>query len=218
MPPDVVILSDFDGTIVTANVLESLYGRFGTPLCQQATGLWDRGLISTQEELATCFGTFTATRQEMESHLETFRVEPAMHKLVRLCSKKQWAFAIVSDGLRWYVDFILKRNGFSGIDVYANDIEFLEPGYRFSFPHSDPSTPKRGVSKSAVVRTFQRLGYRVIFIGDGLSDTDTLSVADSVYAMGDLLAFAQANGINSTGVRDLADAVDALSKVELGQL
>ncbi len=212
------VLCDFDGTITRANVLESLYERFGSTQCRRATELWTENRISTQQELSLCFGTFRTTRQELESFLGSFCIDEALPGLIALCARQRWPFAIVSDGLRWYIDLILTHCGVSDIPVYANEIEFVPNGYRFRFPHFHPSSPMRGISKSAVIGTFRTMGHQVVFIGDGLSDTDALGAADWVFATGQLRDHASRSGHEVIGFHTLADVVETLGRGQLPRL
>ena len=50
-----IILSDFDGTITTINVLDSLYEEFGGPSYRFYMERWIRGEISTMEEIEQIF-------------------------------------------------------------------------------------------------------------------------------------------------------------------
>jgi 2,3-diketo-5-methylthio-1-phosphopentane phosphatase len=166
---------------------------------------WMRGEISTQQELQACFGTIKATRTEMESLLTTIPMDPAFPDFLSLCQERGYRFAIVSDGLSWCVDHVLAQHGICGITVYSNEIHFEPDGFRFSFPWYHAESPLRGVSKSALVRRYQAQGNSVVFIGDGLSDTDAVEVADVVCARAKLLQYCSKRGIQAVGFSDLSD-------------
>jgi 2-hydroxy-3-keto-5-methylthiopentenyl-1-phosphate phosphatase len=204
----IAVLADFDGTLTNVNVLETLYWKFGAPSCQEVVKRWDRGEISTMDEIYTCFSTFNATRVEMEDALRNIRVDPAIHQFLFFCRERGYPFAIVSDGLRWYIEFILKDNGIPNVTIYANEIEFVKNGFKFSFPWYDGLSPLRGVSKAKVVQSFQMKDYQVVFIGDGLSDTDAIHAADIVYARDGLLEYARLIGIVAKEFNGLSDIVN----------
>lgn len=105
----IAVLSDFDGTLTPSNGLDILYKRFGAPSCKQVVERWDRGEISTMEELTTCFSTMAAHREEMEIPLMQITLDPAVPQLLKFCSDRNYEFGIVSDGLRWYIDLILEK-------------------------------------------------------------------------------------------------------------
>jgi 2,3-diketo-5-methylthio-1-phosphopentane phosphatase len=204
----IAVLSDFDGTLTLQNALNTLYRKFGSPFCKEIEERWDRGEISTMEEITNCFSTFNTSRREMENALRGIALDPAVHQFLRFCHHQSYEFAIVSDGLRWYIDFILSNHDINEVTIYANEIHFTPDGYRFSFPWHDSSSPLRGVSKLSIVRSYQARHYKVVFIGDGLSDTDAIRAADIVYARDELLEYARLQDIQTIAFNGLSDLLD----------
>ena len=206
--PQIAVLCDFDGTIVPCDTVELIYEGFAGPPCPELNRQWIRGEISTQEELQGCFATIKASRAELEPALASVQVDASFGKFLGFCEQQGHRFAIVSDGLDWIIDFVLERHGMSGLTIFCNEVHFEPGGLRFSFPWYDPRTPLRGVSKSAVVRRYQSEGLRVVFIGDGLTDTDAVKVADVVYARDRLLEHCRQHGIPAAEFSDFADLLD----------
>ena len=209
----IAVLSDFDGTITTSNVLNSLYGKFAPPSYKETLERWNRGEISTMEEIETVFSTISASRAEMESFLDTIELDPGFPSLLKYCRDAGIKFVIVSDGLVWYIEYILRHYDIEDVDVYACEILFEGGSYSFSYPWFDPSTPLRSVSKSTIVRDFQSWGYKVVFIGDGVSDFEAVQVADIVYARDVLLEYTKAHGIRAREFSDLGVIVGDLEKL-----
>lgn len=203
--PDVAVLCDFDGTATPHIAIDMMYQEFGSPDCLKITQRWERGEISTPEEIRLCFATITASRDEMEAFLASLSLDPGLPDLVSLCRQQGCCFAIVSDGLTWYINYLLNRQGIYGVPVYANEIHFEPEGFRFSFPWYRPETPLRGTSKPAIVRRYQGEGKRVVFIGDGLTDVEASEVADVVYARAGLLKYCRERDIPAIEFSDLAD-------------
>ena len=77
-----IILSDFDGTITTINVLDSLYEKFGGHGFRNHMERWRRGEISTMEEIELIFRTVKATRQDMEAFLRTVDLDPGDPEII----------------------------------------------------------------------------------------------------------------------------------------
>lgn len=205
------ILFDFDDTITTINVLDTLYEMFGGPSTRYHMERWRLGEISTMEELDQIFDTVKSTREEMEAFLRTVELDPGFKALLAFCQELDYPFAIVSDGLRWYIDFILNSHGVEGIKVYAGEIIFLEKGFRFEFPWYDPAFPLRSTAKPTIVKDYQSQGYEVVFVGDGLSDVEAAEVADVVYAKDVLLREARERGIGFREFEELQDVYRDLS-------
>jgi len=97
--------------VTHANVLDSLYLQFGGQEHRAIMQRWTRGEISTMEEMERIFSTMQATRRDLEAYLDTFELDPGFKPLLELCQKHGYPFAIVSDGLRWYIDYILAIRG-----------------------------------------------------------------------------------------------------------
>lgn len=204
------MLSDFDGTIVPLNCVNLIFDRFGAPECKEIAARWDRGEISQKQEYALGFATVHATREEMEAVLDDVPMDPRFPPFVELCRQRGVPLAIVSDGLKWYIERILARNGVHGVPIYACDIRFLNPGYEFIFPYFEPSAPLRGVSKRHIVQSYQAQGYSVAFIGDGNNDMDAAEVADIVFARASLLERAQRVGLSVIPFTNFGEIARAL--------
>jgi 2,3-diketo-5-methylthio-1-phosphopentane phosphatase len=202
------VLCDFDGTIVPCDTVELMYQRFAEPPCPDLNEKWIRGEISTQEELQGCFATITASRAEMEAALCAVSIDPAFPPFLAFCRERGYRFAVVSDGLDWIIDLILGRHGLDGLTVYCNRLRFEPGGFRFTFPFFDPESPLRGISKPTIIRRHREEGFRVAFIGDGLSDLDAVPVADVVYAKERLLEYCRDRGIAATEFTDFGDLME----------
>lgn len=207
---DYALLTDFDGTVTTINVLDSLYEHFAGPSYRIHMERWNRGEISTMEEIEKVFSTVRASRQGMETFLRTVNIDPGFKPLLGYCREKTYPFAIVSDGLRWYIDYVLNNHGIERTNVYAGDIFFEEEDFRFEYPWFDPAYPLRSTAKPVIVKEYQRRGHRVIFVGDGLSDVEAAEIADVVYAKDVLLEITRERGIEAREFEDLFDVYQDL--------
>jgi 2-hydroxy-3-keto-5-methylthiopentenyl-1-phosphate phosphatase len=189
-----------------------LYRQFAAPSCLQMVKLWEQGKISTPEEMHACFATVTASQAEMEHFLSTIPLDPALADLLDFCKRRGYHFAIVSDGLVWYIQHILHCHGIHNVTIYANEIHFGPNGLRLSFPWYSPETPLRGTSKLALVRRYQADGFQVVFIGDGLSDVEVVGAADVLYARASLLDYCRAHRSPAIPFSNLREVLEDLRK------
>jgi len=203
----IAVLTDFDGTITIGGVLDLIYSQFAQPSCWKLVERWIQGEITTPQEIQGCFSSMKATREEMESVLDSVQIDPGFPDFVQFCQQQGYTVAILSDGLRWYINYILNRHEFEGLQVYANEIIFLPDGYQITTPWYHPRTPKRGVSKPNIIEKYKSEGYRVVFIGDGLSDIEAVSVADRIYARDELLDYCKQQDIPATSFSDMQDLI-----------
>jgi 2-hydroxy-3-keto-5-methylthiopentenyl-1-phosphate phosphatase len=205
---DIAILCDFDGTLTPVIVIDLLYEKYAR--CGlEFTYRWERGEISTMEEIQSTFATVTASREEMESTLAELDLTPGADEFISFCHDRDYEFGIVSDGLKWYIEYILKRHDLEGLKIYANEIHFGDDGgFHFSFPWFDEQTPLRATSKPSIIQRFQDEGYRVIFIGDGISDFEVVGIADKIYARSSLAEHCRSMGIPAIGFSDFTDLLE----------
>jgi 2,3-diketo-5-methylthio-1-phosphopentane phosphatase len=189
----IAFLSDFDGTICPTQMMTYLYEKFAD-VGSKYEDLWERGKISTQQEIEMTFATVHATKEQMEASLKSVSLDPGFPKFLELCHQKEYEFAIVSDGLRWYIKFLLAKHGIFDIPIYANDISFEGSTFTFKFPWYHSSCPMRAVCKSEVIRRYKSEGAKVIYIGDGVSDYEAAGVADEIYATGKLADYCEKIG------------------------
>lgn len=201
----ITVLCDFDGTITFCEVIGVIYEKFASGNWEQLVNMWMRGEISTPEEIQGCFATITATQRQLEAELDKIDIDESFVPFLNFCRAQGYQFAILSDGLQWYIEYIFNKHDISGLTIYANQIKFNPQGFEFSFPWYDPSTPKRGTSKPALIKRYQNTGSYVIFIGDGFSDLEAVQYADCVYAKGRLLAHCLQNEIPVIGFNDFSD-------------
>lgn len=208
----IAITTDFDGVISKVNVLNSLYQKFGRSDWQSYTKRWELGEIGTKTEIHKCLGNATATREEMELHLESIPMDMSIIDLYNYCQDRGYYFAIISDGFEWYIEYLLEKIGIFDLDIFANQIHFQGDEIFFSFPWYDPCTPLRGTSKVSIIEKIKEDFFRVLFLGDGHSDIEVLGVADSVLAKNFLLKYAKRMNILVTGFSDLGDALKLIKK------
>jgi 2-hydroxy-3-keto-5-methylthiopentenyl-1-phosphate phosphatase len=208
----IAVLSDFDGTITIGGVTDLLYHKFANPSCWDLVDRWIKGEISTLQEMQGCFSGMSANRKEMEDFLDSVQIDPDFPEFVHLCQQKGYAVAVLSDGLRWYIEYIFNRYAIEGLNIFANEITFFSDHIQITTPWYDPATPLRGVSKPGIIKKYRAQGYKVIFIGDGLSDIEAVCCADLVYASSELLAYCLANNIPVTPFTKMKDLLDQVDK------
>ena len=206
-PQKLAVLCDFDGTITPGDILDILYTKFAGPECQELAKKWFKGEISTPAEIQGCFASIRATRGEMESALDPVQIDLSFAGFVRFCREQGYTFAILSDGLGWYITYILQRYGVEGLTIYANEVEFGQDGMLIHSPWYHPDTPLRGTSKPAIVLQYQAEGYTVVFLGDGPTDVEAVEVADIVFAKGRLANYCRTKGVPFTEFNTFSEVI-----------
>ncbi|HEY45498.1 MAG TPA: HAD-IB family phosphatase [Anaerolineae bacterium] len=202
--PHKVVFCDFDGTLTNFVIIDHLYETFAECGLQYAER-WERGEISTMEEMESTFATVTASREEMERELAKVDLVPGVSEFISMCQKRGYSFAIVSDGLQWYIEYILRQHGITGLRIIASQIHFEPGAFRFSYPWYDPEIPLRSTSKPTIIRRYQERGSKVAFVGDGTSDFEVVGVADLIYARRKLAEYCLSKGVPAIEFTDFFD-------------
>jgi 2,3-diketo-5-methylthio-1-phosphopentane phosphatase len=191
-----MVLCDFDGTVCETEVLGFIFREFAACGMEQVDR-YQRGEIDMVEEIIETFKTISATREEMEEKLNSRKIDEGFLRFMELCEEKGHNLAIVSDGLEWYIEYILRRHGIKGLPLYANKVFFTEEGKRLEFPWFHEEAPRRGVCKSRIVRFYKEQYQKVVYIGDGPSDINAVREADVVFARGWLAEYCRENGVRA---------------------
>ena len=180
-----VVLCDFDGTITSMDSCEIVLNRF-------AKGEWERydeqllrGGISLEECMRKQFQMIKASRAMILHVLENYIFfRPNLKELVNYCRVKHIPFIIVSGGLDFVVRHFLKKNELDNyVEVVAAKTKFIEDNIELEYPKKlfDNSVD----FKEDLVKKYKNEGFRVIFIGDGLSDFQAVGKADFIFVVAD---------------------------------
>lgn len=210
-----LVQCDFDNTIAEFDVSFMLLDAF-------ADGDW-RQILQEYREYKIPVGvfsqrTFNMIRVDKATMLDYLftdnrvKVRPGFRELLDLCLRKGFEFIIVSNGLKFYIDAILKHAGVTGIEVFAAHTEFDPDGLKITYldPHGRQVLDK---FKQLYVERHLSQGYRVVYIGDGYSDIMPASLSNYVFARDDLLAHYQQNGLKCTPFNNLNDVVKGLEGI-----
>ena len=205
-----LVQCDFDGTITEEDV-----SFFLLDACAQ--GDWRRLLREYKEHRISVgeFNTkaFAMVKADKHTLLEALKgevkVRAGLHELVNYCLKKGFRLVIVSNGLDFYIGAVLKDMGLGNIEVYAAQASFHPEGMKVQYVGPDGKRLDDGF-KEAYIKSFLKLGYRVIYIGNGDSDVAPAKYADYVFATGDLLAYCRENNLKYKPFETFLDVVREL--------
>ena len=207
-----MVQCDFDSTIAEDDVSYLLLDAF-------ADSSWRHYLKEYREGRITVGAfnreTFTMVKADKQTMVDYFlvknrvKIRAGFTDLLHYCSEKGYRFVIVSNGLSFYIEAILKDIGVNDIEVFASETEFHPEGLKVKYVGPDGSEMQTGF-KDAYTRLFLSQGYRVIYIGDGASDCPPASQAHKIFARDDLLAYCQKNSLDCVPFDDLRDVVRGL--------
>jgi len=210
-----LVQCDFDNTIAEFDVSFMLLDAF-------ADGDW-RQILQEYREHKIPVGVFSqrtfsmikADEKTMLDYLFTGNrvgIRPGFRELLDCCSRRGFEFVITSNGLKFYIDAILKHIGVTDIEVFAAHTEFNPDGLRITYTGPD-GQPVLDNFKRLYVERHLNQGCRVAYIGDGYSDIAPASLSDYVFARDDLLNHCRDKNLKCTPFNDLNDVVKGLERI-----
>jgi len=208
-----LVQCDFDGTVTEEDASFFILDAF-------AQGDWRRLLREYKEHRISVgeFNTkaFAMVKDDKPTLLEALKgkvkVRAGLHELVNYCLKKGFRLVIVSNGLDFYIKAVLKDLGLENIEVHAAQASFHPEGMKVQYVGPDGERLEDGF-KEAYIKSFLKLGYRVIYIGNGDSDVAPAKYAHHVLATGDLLAYCRENNLKYKPFETFLDVVRELNLI-----
>ena len=202
-----LVQCDFDGTVTEEDISFFILDAF-------AQGDWRRLLREYKEHSISVgeFNTkaFAMVKDDKPTLLEVLKgkveVRTGLHELVNYCLKKGFRFVIVSNGLDFYIKAVLKDLGLENIEVHAAQASFHPEGMKVQYVGPDGERLEDGF-KEAYMKSFLKLGYRVIYMGNGDSDVAPVKYAHHVFATGELLAYCRENNLKYKPFENFIDVV-----------
>ena len=181
--PKPAVLLDFDDTAAEQNVAELLLTQFGDPTWQDVGSRFRAGEINLMEYQEIAFRNIQADRAAMRDHVRNnANLRPYFNDLRIFCQENSIPFAIVSQGLDFYIEALLEKEGHTQVPVYAVNTSFSNEGISYEYRHTRPGQENQGNSKGLVVEQHQAQGYHVFYAGDGMSDFEAATRVDVLYA------------------------------------
>lgn len=202
-----LVQCDFDGTVTEEDASFFLLDAF-------AQGDWRRLLREYKEHKISVgeFNTkaFSMVKDDKPTLLEELKgkvkVRAGLHELVNYCLKKGFRLVIVSNGLDFYIKAVLKDLGLDSIEVHAAQASFHPEGMKVQYIGPDGKTLEDDF-KEAYIKSFLKLGYKVIYVGNGDSDFAPAEYAHHVFATGELLAYCRESNLNYKPFENFIDIV-----------
>ncbi len=140
---------------------------------------------------------------------EKAKLRPGFKELIDYCHERDFRLVIVSNGLDFYIDVILADAGIRNIEVFAAQTKFCPEGIKVQYIGPDGNQANDGL-KEIYTKLFLAEGYRLICLGNGVSDIYPARLAHHVFARDDLLSHCTKENIACTPFNDLNDVVEDL--------
>jgi 2-hydroxy-3-keto-5-methylthiopentenyl-1-phosphate phosphatase len=207
----ILVQCDFDGTVTEEDTSFFLLDAFAQGDWRQLLREYKEHRMSVGEFNTKAFAMVKADKPKLLEALKgNVKVRAGLHELVNYCLGKGFRLVIVSNGLDFYVEAVLKDLGLRNIEVYAAQASFHPEGMKVQYVGPDGKRLEDGF-KEAYIQSFLKLGYKVIYIGNGDSDVAPAKYAHHVFATGDLLAYCRENNLKYKPFETFLDVVKELN-------
>ena len=201
------IFVDFDGTITREDIGEKMFLKFGDPI--EAHRIIDRWIkkeitsIDTWRELCATVKNFDAKKFDL--FLEEIDIDPTFKKFVDYCEKHNFELYVLSDGLDYYINRFLEREGLSHLNTYSNKLTFEGEKLVPQFPYTDEECIQCANCKRNHIITHSSDEDYTVYIGDGYSDACPVQYCDFIFAKKSLLKFCEVNRISFSPYKNFND-------------
>lgn len=209
---DLRVYCDFDGTIAQKDVGYHLLSHFSEIGNDDLVELWQSQKIGARECLQIEVSRVKAPREEMITYIDQFKLDPYFRKFVETLRAKEIKLTLLSDGLDFYIKYLLNKNGFGAIELHTNQAIVGERSLEVRFPYDD-GCDKCGTCKGERIRALNKrdeFSGQTVFIGDGYSDLCAVSEADILFAKSDLSRYCDNARLPYRPYENFQDVLDSL--------
>lgn len=176
-----LVLSDFDGTVVEADLTNVVWDAclpydWRSRLLPES----DAGRINATELMRRGYAEVDRAAHEILALMRPHAVlRRGFDRLQALCAAEGWPLAIVSNGLRFYIEALLP----SVSELWAHEAEY-DQGWRVTTPEGVTVGPSEDFKSKAVRRLRERHPSALgVYIGDGRLDLEPAKLCDLVFAV-----------------------------------
>ena len=185
------IVCDFDGTIAPIDVTDLVLEHFADPAWLELEAAWKAGQLASRTCMERQVALLRCSRSALDALLDDVDIDPAFPAFVRDCQSRGHKLTVVSDGLDYAINRIMRRHKIPRVAVFANRmVQTSLDRYRLEFPFGS-ETCGSGVCKCR----FRAHAGPTLLIGDGRSDFCIAGVADVTIAKGALLERCRRDGL-----------------------
>ena len=151
----------------------------------------------------------SATRQELNQTLEEVQIDEGFSEFVAFCRHTNTPITIISDGVDYFIRYILTHYNLGTIPVIANRLTITPQNlYQLDSPwSSEQCRSGAGVCKCRFVS--EEKAQR-IYVGDGRSDFCVSDKPEFVLAKGNLISYCKKNDISYIPYQNFYDVMGEL--------
>jgi len=208
-----MIQSDFDGTLTDGDVSFQILDEFTGMSWRLMLEDYLQGKISVNQFNASVFARVKADRDTLDRFVrQRAKIRPGFLELLAVCRERDYRFVIVSNGMEFYIETVLKMMGVRDIEFVAAKASFHSEGVEAWYEDPDGRPVENGFKESYTKRFLQQ-GYRVVYLGNGESDFAPARMCNYIFSIDSLTQCCQSAGVEHAPFTDLHDIVRGLKQL-----
>ena len=219
--PGDLVMSDFDGTVTLVDTGLAVFEALDLREAWYWEERWRDGEIDSMTCLAEQWGLIHLPHEELLELLDSLELDEDFPEFVRRARAVGAQVVVVSDGLDFYLDRMLKRLGFAicpgdprpgeqhCLARFANHAELTDAGIKITFPHREAECDQCGNCKTAHLARLRESYERIIYLGDGYSDRCVAEHADLIFAKDSLARLLGRDDVAFLPFERFADLIEA---------
>ena len=182
-----IIQCDFDGTIIRNNLSVLLREKYACGDWQRIDSDYLHGHLTVEQSNKLQFALIKEPKERLREFVrQHIELRPGFVEFVRYCQESAILFVIVSSGLDFYIEPVLKEIGIPSLELHCGRASFDRNGIDVSYYDPEGNIVSEGFKKKYLTWLRKR-DKNIIYIGDGLSDLEAARQADHIFATGHLL-------------------------------
>lgn len=190
------VYCDFDGTITCVDATDAVLEAFALPAWRDWEQRWVDGEITSQACLAQQVQLIKADRNTLAAFAAHLPIDDGIVDLARRCQEHGVQLTVVSDGLDFIIESVLRRHGLIHLPVYSNHLRWGEGGgLELSFPFAAKGCESGAGTCKCVLTGQLQPSPGAVYIGDGRSDRCVSAKIQRVFAKANLLEWCTTQGI-----------------------
>jgi 2-hydroxy-3-keto-5-methylthiopentenyl-1-phosphate phosphatase len=206
----ILIQCDFDGTVTIEDASFTILDAFIPGKWRDMFRIYQEGGMSVGEFNTRAFSMVKADKESLLSVVrKDVTVRAGFTDFVHYCKNKNYAFVIVSNGLDFYIEDILDREGIKDIEIHASITELKPTGLVVRHKGPDGNYLDKDV-KVAYTDYYLKQGYRVIYLGDGSSDVMPAGKSQYVFATDSLVEHCRSKNIKYAPFSNFYDVIKVM--------
>lgn len=179
-----LIITDFDGTMCTVDLGNEVITKFATASLNDIANAYVKGKIGSRVAYERIAKRLKGSKEKMLDHiLLKEKLDPYFAEFYAFSRNHGIDVKIVSDGLDFYIEAILKKYKLTGLEYFSNAAVFgNDNSLAIEFPAMNDFCARCGTCKSKILNSYRLIYDKIIYIGDGYSDFCPSRYADMVFA------------------------------------